>query len=369
MKSIWVIIGTRPEAIKQCPLYIYLKTHWKTVDVKLVVTNQHRDLITPVLARFGVKGDIELDSQPNDEASLSSKCASILDRMGRLIEAHSPSLMIVQGDTATACFSAWAGFLQGVPIIHNEAGLRTFDTFSPFPEEANRRAISALASLHLAPSSNARSNLLREQIETDDIEVVGNTGIDALKFALQCQPSPKAKDILDHSLETSLVLVTAHRRENAELMNEWFSALGIFATEHSNLKLVCPLHPNQLARTAAKTFIGSSENVILCEPFDFVDMAHLLKRCRLVVTDSGGIQEEAATLGIPTVVCRASTERPEAIDWGTAVLSELDTQSILACMRAGLHVRPKVPFDKDSPFGVGKSSEKILAVLKKRYRF
>ncbi|NDF13820.1 UDP-N-acetylglucosamine 2-epimerase (non-hydrolyzing) [bacterium] len=332
-KRYWILAGTRREAIKQIPLYLELVRLHGRESVALISTGQHRELLEQVFHHFHVRADANLDIMRHGQG-LTESSASILQGMNTLLRLSTPEWLIVQGDTTSASMAALAGFQHRVKIAHNEAGLRSYDLEHPFPEEGNRRLISGIASLHFAPTVRAKDALMGEGITEDSIHITGNTGIDALRWTLE-RPRPQSIDFVLRSIRSKglrPVLLTAHRRENSTAMDDWFRALAHFLRLNSHLGLIYPLHPNHLARAAAEKHLTSLPQAHLIAPLNYAESCHLLSECEVVVTDSSGLQEEAATLGIPTVICRKITERMEAVDQGLARLAGTDADSILSAL-------------------------------------
>jgi UDP-N-acetylglucosamine 2-epimerase (non-hydrolysing) len=361
----WVVVGTRREAIKQIPLYLELVRLHGPGLVALISTGQHRELLEQVFRHFGVRTDANLDIMKPGQ-SLSESSASILTGMNNLFRLHRPEWLIVQGDTTSASMAALAGFQHRVRIAHNEAGLRTYDLDHPFPEEGNRRLISGIATLHFAPTVRAKDALLGEGITEDSIHITGNTGIDALKWTLE-QPRPQSIDFVLRSIRSKglrPVLLTAHRRENCAGMDDWFRALSHFLRLNPHLGLIYPMHPNHLARAAAEKHLTSLPQAHLIAPLHYGESCHLLSQCEVVVTDSSGIQEEAATLGIPTVICRKITERMEAVDQGLARIAGTDPDSILSALSwAVTRGRPSNDGLCNHLYGDGSAAKKIAALM------
>ena len=368
MEKTWIVLGTRPEVIKQVPLFLVLREKEGPKRVVLVSSGQHTDLLSQALRQFDLLPDMALSPDKNFSGNLGETNGNILRSMSQAMERERPRSVIVQGDTATAAMTALAAFYNKIPVIHNEAGLRSYDLNHPFPEEGNRKFVSTIASLHLCPTELAKTALLKEGYEERKIAVVGNTGIDALRYVLERQPSREMGALIAEKsgTEKHLILLTAHRRENSEGMKHWFKAIGSFLTGHPELHMIYPVHPNNLARHAAGEFLKGCPNITICDPLSYVDTAHALRHSRFVVTDSGGIQEECATLGIPVVICRNTTERPEVLAWGIAKLCGTETDRVIAGMDWALHLEHKPEFPEDAPFGNGRSSEKIWQELKSR---
>ncbi len=359
--QIWVLVGTRPEVIKQAPLYLELVRKLGKEKVALVGTGQHQELLIQALEHFGVEPDLTLGF-PQDNQTLHASSARILNGIGDLIQKHNPAWLIVQGDTTSAAMAAWAAFQNHVRVAHNEAGLRSFDLQHPFPEEANRRLISIVADIHFAPTSRAKAVLEKERADPSKILQVGNTGIDALRWTLSKTPPSSTTALMQRFSSKGLlpIFVTAHRRENKENMDAWFSALRSFLLDHPQLGLVYPFHPNNAAKPYAEQHLGDLEQAVICPPLSYAETCHFLLECRFVVTDSGGLQEEATSLGIPTVVCRKTTERMEAVDAGYCRLTEMDPDAVLEAMNwAFAQKRPEIRGIHVPIFGDGKAAERI----------
>jgi UDP-N-acetylglucosamine 2-epimerase (non-hydrolysing) len=314
-----VVYGTRPEAIKLAPVVRELRA---TDDLEpvVVVTGQHREMLDQVNAFFGIVPDLDLDLMSHG-SSVSSIARRVLAAMEELLEEQAPDAVVVQGDTTSAFAASLASFLAGVPVVHVEAGLRTGNLASPFPEEANRRLTAVVTRLHLAPTSTARANLEREGVDPATIVVTGNTVVDALHWAVE-QPVEHADPrVAELGEERGLVLVTTHRRESwGDRMVAAMSGLGDVARHHPELDFLLPLHRNRVVRDAVTASLGDRPNVLLTEPLAYAEFAHVMKRSRLIVTDSGGVQEEAPSLGKPVLVLRDTTERPEGVAAGTVRL-------------------------------------------------
>lgn len=324
--KIWIVVGTRPEVIKQIPVYWACQKVFGAPNVKLIGTGQHKELLAQALAHFGVQLDLNFEIMKPGQ-SLSKIAAAVMEKFDEALEMETPDWVIVQGDTTTAAMAALATFHKKIKIAHNEAGLRSYDLLNPFPEEANRKIISSVANVHFVPTELASSALIKENVNKKSIYCVGNPGIDSLYWTLN-QKIPLRIESLLKDLENkkmSPVLMTAHRRENAgSTMDQWFEVLKDFFTKNSDLNLICPMHPNNLALDHAQKHLKNMSNVLLCEPFNYLETCHLLKASRMVVTDSGGLQEESATLGIPAVVCRKTTERMEGVLANRALLVDTD---------------------------------------------
>ena len=326
-RRVLVIIGTRPEAIKLGPVVRELKAR-NRIDPVVVVTGQHREMVDPVLDAFGIApaADLALLAPRQRLADVTVRALSGLDHV---LELDRPDALVVQGDTTTAFAGALAALYHRVPVAHVEAGLRTGNWLSPYPEEANRKLIGQLASLHLAPTARAADNLRREGVADEHIVVTGNTVIDALRWAIEHAPAPVDPRLIEiESDPRPLVLFTVHRREAWDdgLANA-AKAIATIARERDVL-IVVPLHPNPVVQEAVLPSVEDLDNVVVVEPLNYLPFCRLLRRARLVLTDSGGIQEEAPSLGVPVLVLRDVTERPEAVEAGAACVVGTDAGHI-----------------------------------------
>jgi UDP-N-acetylglucosamine 2-epimerase (non-hydrolysing) len=368
-RKIWVLVGTRPEVIKQAPVYIACREQFGPDAVALIGTGQHRELLDQALAHFDLELDEDLGIMREGQTPTSS-AAAILSGLEPLLLSDPPEWIVVQGDTTSAAMAAWAAFHAGVRVGHNEAGLRTYDLAQPFPEEANRKLISVVADEHFAPTEHARRALLAEGCADERIHVTGNPGIDALRMTLAKPQPPRVTELLEDSAYEGreIVLMTAHRRENrGKGMDEWFATLRDWLEQHLDLDLVYPMHPNRAGYAAAVEHLDRRPQVRLIEPLDYAETCHLLRHSRFTITDSGGIQEEGATLGVPVVVCRRVTERPEAVDVGAAYLASTDA----APLRLGLdwayeHSATRDRDTFDPIFGDGQAGPRIARLLAER---
>lgn len=361
MKKILCVVGTRPEAIKMAPIILALR-HEPWAEVRVLATAQHRQMLNQVLDDFSIVPDIDLDiMRPNQ--SLTTLTARLLLSLDGVLMAERPDMVLVQGDTTTAMAMALACFYHGIPVGHVEAGLRTWDMQNPFPEEANRVIVGKLARWHFAPTDNARDNLLRDGIVETSIHVTGNTVIDALFLTA-------AKDVeLGIGLDQGkrLVLVTAHRRENfgAPLRNICL-ALGELARYNDNVQFLIPVHPNPNIQNVVHGLLDGFPNIVLCQPLGYTQFIAAMKKAYIVLTDSGGIQEEAPALGKPVLVMRNETERHEAVAQGVVklvgtesarIVSEtqrlLDHDNAYRAMAIGV-----------SPYGDGRAAGRIVSVLR-----
>ena len=369
LRKIWVLVGTRPEVIKQAPVYIACRDTLGPEHVALIATGQHRELLDQALAQFDLELDEDLGIMREGQTPTST-AAAILTGLEPLLLHDPPAWIVVQGDTTSAAMAAWAAFHAGVRIGHNEAGLRTYDLWQPFPEEANRKLISVVADEHFAPTEHARKALLAEGCKPDRIHVTGNPGIDALLMTL-ARPEPARVTELAAAAARAgrrLVLMTAHRRENRGAgMDEWFATLAEFLAARTDLELVYPLHPNHSGDDPAARHLSANPRVRLVDPLDYHETCHLLSHSRFAITDSGGIQEEAATLGIPVVVCRRETERSEAMAAGIAHLATTDAERLRPALDWAYERSLSARLDQIDPiFGDGRAAQRIADLLASR---
>lgn len=320
--NVLVIMGTRPEAIKMAPVIRELRRRDNVFErVALCLTAQHREMLDQVIRVFDLKVDYDLDLMSPGQ-SIFDVTSKVLLGLRPVFEAERPDVVLVHGDTTTSFAAALAAYYARIPVGHVEAGLRTYDKYRPFPEEMNRRLADALCDYHYAPTPGARENLLREGISKENVLVTGNTVIDALFYAV-AQPYEFDVPLLARAgLERRLVLVTAHRRESfGAPFNDMCRAIADIAAANPDVEVIYPVHPNPNVRAVASKWLEGRERVHLIEPLDYLPFVHLLKKAHIVLTDSGGIQEEAPSLGKPVLVMREVTERPEAVVAGTARLA------------------------------------------------
>lgn len=363
MKKIMVVFGTRPEAIKMCPLVKELKNR-KGLDTIVCVTGQHRQMLDQVLQAFDVKPDYDL-SVMKDKQTLFDVTQNILEKMKEVLEEVNPNVVLVHGDTSTTFVTALAAFYLQIPVGHVEAGLRTYDINSPFPEEFNRQATGIIAKYHFAPTDVSKQNLLNECKKASDIYVTGNTAIDALKTTVR---DDYTHDILDWVGDSKLIMLTAHRRENlGEPLKNMFRAINRIVDEHEEIKVIYPIHMNPLVRETANEILGNNERIRIIEPLEVLDFHNFLNKAHLILTDSGGIQEEAPSLGKPVLVMRDTTERPEGVQAGTLKLVGTNEDVIYDNFK--MLLTNKVEYDKMSkasnPYGDGFASKKIADILEK----
>jgi UDP-N-acetylglucosamine 2-epimerase (non-hydrolysing) len=362
-----VVYGTRPEAIKMAPVVAALGTDDR-FDLTVAVTGQHREMLDQVNALFGITPDIDLDLM-SAGASLSDMTARTVQEVGALLRRVRPDVLVVQGDTTSAFCAGLAAFYEKVPVVHLEAGLRTGDIYSPFPEEVNRRLVGQFASLHLAPTGSSRANLLRENVRPSDIAVTGNTVIDALWSAIRTEPVYS-----DHRLgefltaDGPLLLVTAHRRESwGAPMRASMEALRSVLDKHPESRILLPMHRNEKVRSVVEPVLGGLDNVLLTEPLGYHEFSHAIRHAHIVITDSGGVQEEAPSLGKPVLVMRDTTERPEAVDSGTVRLVGTRCECVLEATLELLEDQSayEAMANATNPYGDGHAAERAVAAVAK----
>lgn len=368
-KKVLLVVGTRPEAIKMAPLYLAMKER-QDYQVQLCVTAQHREMLDSILHLFAMKPDIDLNLMRPGQ-SLHSLTSRILESFTEVLITQPPQCVFVHGDTTTAMAAAMAAFYQKIPAAHVEAGLRTGDLMAPWPEEMNRRAVSVFARLHFCPTAAAKNHLVREGISNAGLFVTGNTVIDALFLSLhKIKSNPDMLSALDRkfrflSPERKLILVTAHRRENfGPGFVELCESLRELAAD-PDVEIVYPVHPNPQVKKAVESTLLSIPRVHLLEPQEYLPFVYLMNRSHFIITDSGGVQEEAPSLGKPVLVAREVTERPEAVEAGTVILVGTSKEKILAESRR-LLMDPswyKKMAESHNPYGDGHAVPRILEAL------
>lgn len=361
MKKVMLVFGTRPEAIKMCPLVLELKKR-SEIDTLVCVTGQHRQMLDQVLDAFGVTPDYDL-SIMKQRQTLFDVTINILDRIREVLEKERPDVVLVHGDTSTTFVTALACFYMQIPVGHVEAGLRTYDIYSPYPEEFNRQAVGIVAQYNFSPTELSKQNLLNEGKKAETIYVTGNTAIDALKTTVRADYTHPE---LDWAADSRLIMLTAHRRENlGEPMHHMFRAIRRVMDEHPDVKAIYPIHMNPVVRQAADEELGGCDRVKIIEPLDVLDFHNFLARSYLILTDSGGIQEEAPSLGKPVLVMRDTTERPEGIAAGTLKLVGTDEETIYNEFKRLL--TNQEAYDAMSkasnPYGDGHACERIADIL------
>lgn len=361
MKKVMLVFGTRPEAIKMCPLVNELKSR-PTIKTIVCVTGQHRQMLDQVLETFKVVPDYDLTiMQPNQ--TLFDITTNILTRIKSVLEKEKPDVVLVHGDTTTAFVSALASFYLQIPVGHVEAGLRTYNIYSPYPEEFNRQGIGIIARYNFSPTEKAKQNLLNEGKNPDSIFVTGNTVIDALKTTVR---DDYKHPELEWAKGSRLIFITAHRRENlGEPMHHMFRAIRRVMEEHKDLKALYPIHMNPLVRKAADEELKGFDRIHLIDPIEVLDCHNIMARSYLILTDSGGIQEEAPSLGVPVLVMRDTTERPEGIAAGTLKLVGTKEEVIYNNFKELLENREayEAMSHASNPYGDGFACKRIADIL------
>lgn len=363
MKKIMVLFGTRPEAIKMCPVVKELEKHKDKIETVVCVTGQHREMLQQVLDVFDVVPKYNLDIMKVGQ-TLFSITSDILLKIEEVLAEEKPDLIMVHGDTTTTFVSALAGFYKRIPVAHVEAGLRTNNLYSPYPEEFNRQAVGIIAKYNFAPTETAKENLLKEGKAGESIFVTGNTVIDALKTTVREDYTNKH---LEWAADSKMVLLTAHRRENiGKSMINMFTAINRVIEENPDIKVVFPIHMNPQVRKTAEELL-KSDRIRIIEPMDVIDFHNMMSRAYMVMTDSGGIQEEAPSLGKPVLVMRDTTERPEGVAAGTLKLVGTSEGTIYEAFSELLN--DKEVYDQmaeaKNPYGDGFASERIVDILLK----
>ena len=364
MKKVMLVFGTRPEAIKMCPLVNELKMR-ENLQIVVCVTGQHRQMLDMVLDAFHVVPDYDL-SIMKDRQTLFDVTTNILNRIREVLEKEHPDVVLVHGDTSTTFVTALACFYLQIPIGHVEAGLRTHNIYSPYPEEFNRQVVSIISRYNFAPTELAGQNLRKEGRNPDSIFITGNTAIDALKTTVR---DDYTHPELEWVKDSRLILITAHRRENlGEPMSHMFKAIRRVMDEHSDVKAIYPIHMNPTVRRTAEEFLGGDDRIHIIEPLDVLDFHNFMKRSYLILTDSGGIQEEAPSLGKPVLVMRDTTERPEGITAGTLKLVGT-TEEVIYSEFSRL-VTDSDAYNEmahaENPYGDGRACERIANILQSR---
>ena len=364
MKKVMLVFGTRPEAIKMCPLVNELKKRAELQTI-VCVTGQHRQMLDMVLEAFNVTPDYDL-SIMKDKQTLLDVTTNILNRIKEVLEKEMPNVVLVHGDTSTTFVTALACFYLQIPVGHVEAGLRTYNIYSPYPEEFNRQAVSIISQYNFAPTELSKQNLLKEGKKPESIYVTGNTAIDALKTTVRANYTHPE---LEWANDSRLIMITAHRRENlGEPMRHMFKAIRRVMDEHPDVKAIYPIHMNPVVREIAKEYLGDDDRIHIIEPLDVLDFHNFLSRSYLILTDSGGIQEEAPSLGKPVLVMRDTTERPEGIAAGTLKLVGTEEQTIykefsrLLSDKDGYEAMSKA----SNPYGDGHACERIADIIENK---
>ncbi len=365
--KVMVVFGTRPEAIKMAPLVLELQKHSDSIETITVVTAQHRQMLDQVLETFSIEPHYDLDIMGKNQ-SLLDITGKILEKFDPVVKQELPDIILVHGDTTTTFAASLVAFYNQVRIGHVEAGLRTFDKYSPFPEEMNRQMTDSLADLYFAPTSESKENLLKENHPESAIVITGNTAIDALKLTVQ---SDYYHDVLDQlDPDKKLVLVTMHRRENqGQPMRNVFTALREMVDLHQEIEVVYPVHLSPAVQEAANDILAGHDRIHLIEPLDVLDFHNLASRSYFIMTDSGGVQEEAPSLGKPVLVLRDTTERPEGVRAGTLKLVGTDPVRVKQAMAALLtdETLYRQMSQAPNPYGDGRASERIVQSIQQYF--
>lgn len=364
--KVMTIFGTRPEAIKMAPLVLELQKRSDQFEPIVTVTAQHREMLDQVMGIFGITPDFDLNIMKSRQ-TLAEITTRALEGLDGVMKETKPDVVLVHGDTTTTFAASLAAYYNQIPVGHVEAGLRTWNKYSPFPEEMNRQLTGVMADLHFTPTNQSKQNLLDENKPEDNIFVTGNTAIDALKTTVK---DDYAHEILEKAKDKRLVLVTAHRRENlGDKMRGMFKAIKRLVETHEDVEVVYPVHLNPAVQEAANEILGSDDRIHLIEPLDVIDFHNFASRSHLIMTDSGGVQEEAPSLGVPVLVLRDTTERPEGIKAGTLKLAGTDEENIFSM--ANELLSDDLSYDAmakaSNPYGDGQASARIAEAM--RYFF
>lgn len=361
--KVMVVFGTRPEAIKMAPLVIELKKQADLFETTTVVTAQHRQMLDQVLETFKIKPDYDLDIMGKNQ-TLTDITVKILQKLDDILKANKPDIMLVHGDTTTTFAASLAAFYNQVRIGHVEAGLRTWNKYSPFPEEMNRQMTDSLTDLYFAPTDQSKTNLLKENHPAETVFVTGNTAIDALKLTVQADYQHEVLNRIDPARK--MILVTMHRRENqGEPMRRVFRTLRQIVDAHDDVEIVYPVHLSPAVQEAAREILSDNEKIHLIEPLDVLDFHNIAAKSYFIMSDSGGVQEEAPSLGKPVLVLRDTTERPEGVEAGTLKLVGTETQAVAEAMEALLTDESlyQEMAQASNPYGDGKASERIAQAI------
>lgn len=363
-RKVMLVFGTRPEAIKMCPLVNELKTR-ENLQTVVCVTGQHRQMLDQVLETFQVIPDYDL-SIMKERQTLFDVTTNILNRFKEVLEIEKPDVVLVHGDTSTTFVTALTCFYLQIPVGHVEAGLRTYNIYSPYPEEFNRQAVSIIASYNFAPTELSRQHLIQEGKKPESIYVTGNTAIDALKTTVR---NDYRHEQLDWAEGSRLIMITAHRRENlGEPMKHMFRAIRRVCDEHPDVKAIYPIHMNPVVRETANAILGGDERIRIIEPLDVLDFHNFLAHSYMILTDSGGIQEEAPSFGKPVLVMRDTTERPEGIAAGTLKLVGTEEETIYYAFKQLLEDKDEYErmSKASNPYGDGFACKRIADILDER---
>ncbi|MGF9964088.1 non-hydrolyzing UDP-N-acetylglucosamine 2-epimerase [Bacillus rhizoplanae] len=360
--KVMTIFGTRPEAIKMAPLVLELQKHPEQIESIVTVTAQHRQMLDQVLDIFGITPNYDLNIM-KERQTLIDITTRGLEGLDKVMKEAKPDIVLVHGDTTTTFIASLAGFYNQIPIGHVEAGLRTWDKYSPYPEEMNRQLTGVMADLHFAPTAKSATNLQQENKKEASIFITGNTAIDALKTTVK---ESYTHPVLEKVGDDRLILMTAHRRENlGEPMRNMFRAIKRLVETHEDVQVVYPVHMNPVVREIAGEILGDHNRIHLIEPLDVIDFHNFASRSYLMLTDSGGVQEEAPSLGVPVLVLRDTTERPEGIEAGTLKLAGTDEETIFTLANELLSDKEahSTMAKASNPYGDGHASERIVKAI------
>lgn len=361
MKRVLIVFGTRPEAIKMCPLVNELKNR-KSIETIVCVTGQHRQMLDQVLKVFNVTPDYDLSIMKNNQ-TLFDVTTNILNQIKYVLEKVAPNIVLVHGDTSTTFVTALACFYLQIPVGHVEAGLRTYDIYSPYPEEFNRQAVSIISAYNFAPTELSKQNLINEGRNPKTIYITGNTAIDALKTTVRADYHHEQ---LEWAKDSRLIMITAHRRENlGQPMEHMFRAIRRVCEEHPDVKVIYPIHMNPIVRETASKILGGNDRIRIIEPLDVLDFHNFLAHAYMILTDSGGIQEEAPSLGKPVLVMRDTTERPEGIKAGTLKLVGTNDDTIYSAFKQLLEDSQEYQrmSHASNPYGDGFACKRIADII------
>jgi UDP-N-acetylglucosamine 2-epimerase (non-hydrolysing) len=368
-RKVLVLFGTRPEAIKLAPVIHELQA--KDFRTVVVSSSQHKDLLKPFLKLLDIEIDYDLKVMSKNQTP-SEVCSRVLSRLDKILDAEKPDLILVQGDTTTTLAGALAGFNRKIKVGHIEAGLRSGNLYSPFPEEMNRRLTSQLTSFHFAATEKNKRNLVAENVSTEKIFITGNTVVDSLQFILKnLAPSAPVAALIEQTKGLKRILLTTHRRESfGETMSGNLKVLREFVEKRKNVCLIFPVHPNPNVRAATEEILAGRERVFLLEPLDYTDFVALMKKSWLIVSDSGGVQEEAPSLGKPLFILRENTERPEAVEAKIAKLVGGNPKFLQRMLEENYAIETWINSVREikNPFGDGRAAKKIVEILEKEFR-
>lgn len=364
MKKVMLVFGTRPEAIKMCPLVKELKSR-KDLEVIVCVTGQHREMLQQVLDCFGVVPDYNLNIM-KDKQNLFDITVNIMEKIRPVLEKEKPNIVLVHGDTSTTFVTALCSFYMQIPVGHVEAGLRTYDIYAPFPEEFNRQATGIVAQYNFAPTEEAKQNLVNEGKNCQNIYVTGNTAIDALKTTVT---DDYKSELLDWASDSKIILLTAHRRENiGENLYNIFNAIAKIVNKHEDVKVIYPVHMNPIIRECANKVLGNNDRIRIIDPLDVLDFHNIIAKSYMILTDSGGIQEEAPSFGKPVLVLRDVTERPEGVKAGTLKIVGTNCDNIYNEAHKILSDENEYRKYSNSknPYGDGFASKRIADIIEEK---